>query len=642
MSDIFISYARSTEAQARRVAEGLRALGYAVWRDDELPAHRSYAEVIEERLGGAKAVVVVWSADAVKSEWVQAEADRARAGRKIVQMRVDRARLPMPFDRIQCADLVGWTGDPDAQGWRKVVASVAELTRRSGANPPASTAVAPASAAVTQPLRAVLAFDNLSGDPETAFFSDGVAEEIRDTVARGADLKVVGRASSFQFRGPDKAAAHVAAALGVTHVLDGAVRRSGPRVRISTDLVDCASETTLWSERFDRELSDIFALQDEIAAAVATALKTAFAPAAPTGRIDPAVYELFLRARQIGFGATIDGHARVEAFERVATAAPRFAPAWGALAYARAGELRYGGVRPDQAARRSATIEAAETALALDPHAGVAYLALARLKPWASYAEREALLDKALTAAPNDARCLISLSNFCWMVGRHRDSHRFIQQAFDLDPLQVEVGFGRVGTSFAVRRDDTLDLYASFITRWPGEEALISAMLTMAALVGVWDVFDQMVAPVRRRGIASPEIARYVDLLERLKDPSPNVAAFLLQRVRQTLATKGTVSLREFGFTYVIGLKDEAFDLIGQASFAHVFDADGGPPSEGSPGTMFLDYGRLDVTRDIRFVGLCAKLGLCDYWVKSDRWPDCADHVPYDFRAESRRLMIRP
>ena len=100
MSDIFISYARSTESQAKQVAEALRALGYGVWRDDELPAHRPYGEVIEERLKAAKAVVVIWSAEAVKSEWVRSEADRARGERKLVQLRLDAEPLPMPFDPV--------------------------------------------------------------------------------------------------------------------------------------------------------------------------------------------------------------------------------------------------------------------------------------------------------------------------------------------------------------------------------------------------------------------------------------------------------------------------------------------------------------------------------------------------------------
>ena len=112
-------------------------------------------------------------------------------------------------------------------------------------------------------------FDNLSDDRELAFFCDGVSEEIQRTVAQRSDLKVLARSSSFQFRGSDKSAKKVAAALAVTHLLDGSVRRSGTRVRISAELVECASDRTLWSSRFDGELGDIFSLQDRIAEAVA-------------------------------------------------------------------------------------------------------------------------------------------------------------------------------------------------------------------------------------------------------------------------------------------------------------------------------------------------------------------------------------
>ena len=105
MPQVFISYARSTEAQARQVADALRSLGHEVWRDDELPAHRPYSEVIEERLQAAGAVVVLWSAEAVKSQWVRAEADAAREKGTLVQVSVDGTVPPMPFNQIQCADL---------------------------------------------------------------------------------------------------------------------------------------------------------------------------------------------------------------------------------------------------------------------------------------------------------------------------------------------------------------------------------------------------------------------------------------------------------------------------------------------------------------------------------------------------------
>lgn len=138
MPDVFVSYARSTETAAQMVVEALRARGYDVWLDQQLPAHRAYADVIEEQLRAAKSVVVIWSADAARSEWVRSEAELARGARKLVQVRVDPSRLPMPFDQIQCADLSGWTGEADAPAWRQVVASIAELV---AAAPDAATQI---------------------------------------------------------------------------------------------------------------------------------------------------------------------------------------------------------------------------------------------------------------------------------------------------------------------------------------------------------------------------------------------------------------------------------------------------------------------------------------------------------------------
>src|SRR6478735_7503407 len=127
MSDIFISYARPNEALAKLAGEALRSLGYDVWRDDELPAHRSYGEVIEERIKAAKAVLVLWSNEAVRSQWVRAEADAARELGTLVQVSLDGMLPPMPFNQIQCADLMGWRGDTAGPGWQKVVNSIATL-----------------------------------------------------------------------------------------------------------------------------------------------------------------------------------------------------------------------------------------------------------------------------------------------------------------------------------------------------------------------------------------------------------------------------------------------------------------------------------------------------------------------------------
>ena len=324
MADIFISYARSTAVQAQRIADALRSQDFSVWLDVELPAHRAYSDVIEERLTAAKAVVVVWSADARKSEWVRSEANRAREDRKLVQLSVDGAQLPMPFDQIQCVDLGGWTGDRQAPGWRTVVASVAALL---GAPDPGTQAHLPASAPnpPAESLLAVLPFDNLSSDPEMQFFSDGVSEEIIQRLSRGAELKVIGRTSSFQFRGERKAEA--ARALSCSHVLDGSIRRAAERVRISAHLVEASSLTTIWSDRYDRGLEDIFSVQDEIAENIAAALDQAFASFS-TRAVDPTVYDLYLRASPKSY-APDELRTHVGVLEVATQRAPRFAEAWG-------------------------------------------------------------------------------------------------------------------------------------------------------------------------------------------------------------------------------------------------------------------------------------------------------------------------
>lgn len=132
MADIFLSYARPSLSDAMRIAGCLRASGYSVWYDESLPAHRPYTDVIAEQLGAAKAVLVLWSGEAADSHWVRSEANRARETGKLVQLRLDDVRLPMPFDQIQCADLRRWRGDCNAAGWKTVAGSIAALTGGEG------------------------------------------------------------------------------------------------------------------------------------------------------------------------------------------------------------------------------------------------------------------------------------------------------------------------------------------------------------------------------------------------------------------------------------------------------------------------------------------------------------------------------
>lgn len=158
MVDLFISYARTNRAEAQRLAEAVAALGYAVWWDEELPAHLSYGEVITEKIGEAKATLVVWSRESAASEWVRAEADMARNQKKLIQAAIDDSMPPLPFNQIQYAALGDWAGEAEHPGWRKVRASLAALcgpapAEASGPEPIVAPAAKLPPAALYQPPR---------------------------------------------------------------------------------------------------------------------------------------------------------------------------------------------------------------------------------------------------------------------------------------------------------------------------------------------------------------------------------------------------------------------------------------------------------------------------------------------------------
>ena len=304
MADVFISYAHTTANQAQGAAAVLRALGYSVWLDDDLAAHRAFTHAIEEQLTAAKAALVIWSADAAKSEWVLSEANRAREDRKLVQLTIDKTRLPMPFDQLQCADLSGWTGEGEHPNWRRVIASVAELVR--GATQPVAISFAEASAPTLpdKPSIAVLPFADMTGSKDQDYFADGMVEEIVTALSRFQSLFVIASGSSLSYRDGARNLKQIARELGVRYLLEGSVRKAADRVRISVKLTDAVEGAPLWTERFDGTLEDVFALQDTVANSVAGQIEPTVeaaeirrANARPTS--DLGAYDLYLRALQL-------------------------------------------------------------------------------------------------------------------------------------------------------------------------------------------------------------------------------------------------------------------------------------------------------------------------------------------------------
>ena len=395
---VFVSYARPDEPHAERVAAGLRAKGYEVWRDDELPAHRAFSEVIEERLRDATAVVVLWSDAAAKSQWVRAEADAARNSAKLIQAQLDRTLPPLPFNQIHCADLSGWDGSSDTAGWRKLLTSIAALEGDDRGATKSRLAARDVSVCV-------LPFLNMSGDPEQEYFSDGISEDITTDLSKVSALEVIARNTAFQFKGQPLDVGDVARKLGVTHVLEGSVRKAGNRVRISAQLIDGRTGGHIWADRFDRDLTDIFAMQDEISQAIVDALKIKLLPQEKeaienrgTGNAD--AYNLYLMARQLWVSGNYGDVRRDEIVIRTAKQAIaldcNYAQAWGLLAIAHASLRYHHGRDVDDG------LTAAEEALKIDPTLAAPYSVRARhIAELGDFERAEAEIRRGLELDPN-------------------------------------------------------------------------------------------------------------------------------------------------------------------------------------------------------------------------------------------------
>lgn len=399
MLDVFVSYARPNEPQAERVAAALRAQGYRVWRDDELPAHRAYGDVIEERLRSANAVVALWSAEAIGSQWVRAEADSARKGKTLVQATLDGTVPPMPFNQIQCADLKGWDGNPSAPGWLKLTSSVAELAGAAGLGSAARHASDPRASVC------VLPFANMSGDVEQEYFSDGISEDITTDLSKVSALGVTARNTAFMFKGQAGDVCDIARKLGVTHVLEGSVRKAGGRVRITAQLIDGGTGDHIWADRYDRELTDIFAIQDEISHSIVDALKVRLLPEEKkaldqrgTSSVD--AYSLYLIARKyftrtyLGAGQQEEKNRIVRICKRAVELDPTYAKAWGLMAWVQSMLFTYDNVGEDGLA-------AAEQALSLDPSVAAGWCVRARrFQEQGKTAASEEAIRKALDLEP--------------------------------------------------------------------------------------------------------------------------------------------------------------------------------------------------------------------------------------------------
>jgi adenylate cyclase len=402
LARIFLSYARDDVEAAKQLAGCFSDAGHDVWWDRHLHGGSRFATEIDKALKDAEAVVVLWSPTSIDSAWVQDEAAEGRDSGRLVPVSLSSAKPPLGFRQFQTIELGAWDGSRKPDALDDLLDAVTRTSRSDAV--PREAEKSDKGAVKKRESVCVLPFINMSGEAEQEYFSDGISEDIITDLSKVSALSVVARNTAFTFKGQSVDVKEVAKTLGVTYVLEGSVRKAGNRVRITAQLIDGAEGDHVWADRYDRDLDDIFAIQDEISKAIVEALKIKLLPEEKKaiehrGTSNAEAYNLYLMARQQWVSGNFGDPRRDETIVRLCEQATllddNYAEAWGLMALAQA-ELRFTHGRDENA------LPAAERAIGLNPALPEAYCIKARyLEEEGRAEEAEAEIRKALKLGPD-------------------------------------------------------------------------------------------------------------------------------------------------------------------------------------------------------------------------------------------------
>ena len=472
MADVFVSYARHDKARVAPLVAAIEASGWSVWWDPEISPGQEFDRQIVAELKIATAVLVVWTPKSVESRWVRGEArDGAERG-ILVPVRFERAEMPIDVRTFHTTDLDDWDRDPQSPQAQEVLRALGAMIARKNAAQ-AVTAISSSARSASAPGRArvaicVLPFTNMSGDPEQEYFSDGITEDIITDLSKVSALAVTSRNSAFVFKGKHVDLVKVARELKVDRVLEGSVRKAGGRVRITAQLVDGSSNDHLWAERYDRDLNDIFALQDEISEAIVKALRLRLLPEEKQaieqrGTDSVEAYNLYLMGRQLYVSGPEGNARRAAAIIRLCTRATEidsdYARAWALTAHAQMILRQTLGNRGDDG------LVAADRALALDANLPEAHAVKARiLADLGRHDEASAEIDMALAQDAESYEVIRSAAYLSYRRQRLEDAIRYWEKATNLmetdinSPAMLMSCYVAVGDSEAARRSARIAL----------------------------------------------------------------------------------------------------------------------------------------------------------------------------------------
>ncbi len=553
MAKVFVSYKREDRERVRSLVDALDAAGLTVWWDVALAGGVIWRQAIQTELDAAACVIVVWSKSAVGPEGHFVHDEAAHAVRRGVYLpvRIDRVEPPLGFGQRQLLPLENWRGDRDDPRLLDLLAAARAMV--AGLDAPVARATPrrrrrrwsvvlaiiaasvgglillprtvlcsvgidcrrPAAAVAPANSIAVLPFANLSADPAQAYFSDGLSEELLSALAGIDTLQVAARTSSFKFKNSRDTSSTIGAKLGVAFILDGSVRRSGDRVRVSAQLVEAASGFERWSDTYDRDLTDVFAVQRGIAEAVAAALRVRLADRAVAalgraGTASAAANDAYLRGRaalDAGIGEAGMRSALVM-FDTAVAADPRFAEAHAARARALlAMANQFLTASQAQRAAYDAAEAAARRAVALAPDSAEAQSSLAGVLLYGRFdiAGARRAYDLALRTGSGNADILLRYGLFACRTGAVGPGLAAIQQAVRRDPFNARA-FKTLGLSLIVARS-----YPEAIV------ALRRALTLNPAIIGVHSAIGDALLLQGDIPAAATEYAAEPETWERLR-----------------------------------------------------------------------------------------------------------------------------
>jgi len=630
MTDVFISYKAEDRRRVQPLVQALQADGLSVWWDEHIGAGDAWRETIEKQLDTARCVLVVWSKRSVGPEgrFVRDEASRAQLRGVYVPVLIDAVKPPLGFGESQATSLRGWRGDPSDPRYQAALASVRRITgiksntalttsaqgssvsRRAvlGGGAVAAVAVAgvggwvllkPGSAAASNSI-AVLPFANLSGDPTQAYFSDGIAEELRSALARLAGLKVVGRTSSEAVR--DKDAETAARELGVPNVLTGSVRRSAATIRVSAQLIDGTSGMEGWSQSYDRPPGDTIRIQTDIAENVARALKVALGStgdAALTvgGTENPQAQNLLLEAEAVSNLEGPENRQRaIDLLDRAISIDPNYAQAYALKAILLLWKYNSQSRQLSELARgRAEALRNAKKAISIAPNLPIAHGALAEIHH--SNLDLRAAAEeyrKVMALASGDPDELKSYSRFVSTMGDHSKALRLADEALALDPLDPESFRIRGIVLFNARRyNEALKSYEEFRGESPQVRRFPTRRGDTLTMLGRIDEARKAYAEIPEDDVF--RLAGEAIIAARTREPGTS-----LEKIRKIEQLYGDPASYQYGQIYAqLRNADRAFSALDRAW--QIKDA-GLLSAKVDP---FLD----PIRRDPRFARLLAKVG---------------------------------